>query len=264
MVTWENYEEYMMLEADGELDAAGRQALQAFINANPALEEERLAFNALILKPDTAIVYPGKQSLLKKEQKAIVLMFRPLVIAAAAAAVGALILISALWPANTHKDQVRLAKLPHASEALPVPLRDTTFKRFAATATPAKPVAFPVRALIQPRHSVNTNSSSNKETEAITPLPIASSEALAQTTSVHIEPRQQEQGAIAGVTPPQNEDDQKSALPHIHLASGNQPAFNLLKQALAARVAQASVVAKSLKETSFTIKLGKGSVNFNL
>jgi hypothetical protein len=194
----------------------------------------------------------------------MVLMFRPLVIAAAAAAVGAIILISALWPANTHKDQVGFARLPHASEALPVPLRDTTFKRFTATASPVKLIASPVRALIQPRPSVNTKSRTNKETEAITPLPIASSEALAQTTSVHIEPRQQEQEAIAVVTPPQNEDDQKSDLPHIHLAAGNQPAVNLLKQALAVRVAQASGVAKSLKETSFTIKLGKGSVNFNL
>src|SRR5438045_591218 len=98
MVTWENYEEYMMLEADGELDAAGRQALQAFINANPTLEEERLAFNTLILEPDTTIVYPGKQSLLKKEQKAIVFAFRPLVLAGAAAAIAAIILISSLWP----------------------------------------------------------------------------------------------------------------------------------------------------------------------
>lgn len=65
MVNMENYEEYMLLEADGELTGAEQEALQAFIDQHPELKDEMQLFSALKLEPDTSIVYEGKDDLLK-------------------------------------------------------------------------------------------------------------------------------------------------------------------------------------------------------
>lgn len=65
MVNMENYEEYMLLEADGELTEAEQEALQVFIDQHPELKNEMQLFSALKLEPDTSIVYEGKDDLLK-------------------------------------------------------------------------------------------------------------------------------------------------------------------------------------------------------
>jgi hypothetical protein len=71
MVTMDNYEEYMVLMADGELDAKGQQALEAFLQLHPELREEMSLYETVHLVPDTTIVYGNKESLLKKEPKVI-------------------------------------------------------------------------------------------------------------------------------------------------------------------------------------------------
>jgi len=65
MITWENYEEYMMMHADGELQPAEEQELTAFIEAHPELKKELALFESVKLVPDTAMVYDSKKSLLK-------------------------------------------------------------------------------------------------------------------------------------------------------------------------------------------------------
>jgi hypothetical protein len=263
MVTWENYEEYMMLEADGELDAAGRQALQAFINANPSAQEEQASFYAVKLQHDDTIVYPGKQALLKKERKAAVIFFRPLTITAAAAAIGAIILIKALWPDNTRKHDLQMAALPLVKqEALPVPMRDTSFKRSVAIASITKAFAVHVPS-VNSSHSTAAVNRQERSSDSFTPLPIASSQSINHAVVPAIAPQAAQQESIVRVEQAPGQHTE-SALPHIHLAAQNQPAVNLIRQALAARVAQASNAAKTIKETSLTIKLGKGSVNINL
>ena len=65
MVNMENYEEYMLLEADGELTEAEQEALYAFVEQHPELKNEMELFPVLKLEPDTSIVYEGKEELLK-------------------------------------------------------------------------------------------------------------------------------------------------------------------------------------------------------
>jgi hypothetical protein len=71
MVTLENWEEYAILRADGELDAVGKAALEAFLSAHPELAEEAEAYDSLRLVPDEAVVFAGKESLLKPEPRVI-------------------------------------------------------------------------------------------------------------------------------------------------------------------------------------------------
>jgi len=65
MVTWENYDEYMMLEADGELTHEEQQSLYRFIAANPALSNELELYRKARLTYDKHEVYIGKKALLK-------------------------------------------------------------------------------------------------------------------------------------------------------------------------------------------------------
>ena len=67
MVTAENYEEYMILSADGELSAEEERELMAFLEQNPALKGEMDTYASLKLVPDEELVYSGKQNLLKPE-----------------------------------------------------------------------------------------------------------------------------------------------------------------------------------------------------
>lgn len=69
MVTWDNYEEYLMLQADGELNEAGEQELQQFIVQHPELADELALYQNIRLQPDTTLVLPNKELLLKEEPK---------------------------------------------------------------------------------------------------------------------------------------------------------------------------------------------------
>src|ERR1044072_9579347 len=84
MVTIENYEEYFMLAADGELDTEGRKALGVFLAAHPELAAEAEAWKFLRLTPDVHIVYADKETLLRKEPKQIVVNWQVSLAAGAA------------------------------------------------------------------------------------------------------------------------------------------------------------------------------------
>lgn len=66
MVTWENYEEYMLLYADNELNEAELKALMAFVEEHPELKKELNAYAATKLIPDEGLVFENKDILLKK------------------------------------------------------------------------------------------------------------------------------------------------------------------------------------------------------
>ncbi|PQJ10694.1 hypothetical protein CJD36_012030 [Flavipsychrobacter stenotrophus] len=89
MITLENYEEYMMMHADGELQPHEEVALQAFLNDNPTLKAEMALYETVRLTPDHSLVYKQKESLMKPlaEKKVIALpRFRTYAVAAGVAA----------------------------------------------------------------------------------------------------------------------------------------------------------------------------------
>jgi hypothetical protein len=65
MVTKENYEEYLLLYADGELGGQEEKELLAFIAQHPELQKELDAYKAARLSPDTDVVFKDKQKLLR-------------------------------------------------------------------------------------------------------------------------------------------------------------------------------------------------------
>lgn len=75
MVTLENYEEYIVLQMDGELDAAGQEQLEAFMQLHPELREELSMYENTRLIPDTTVVFEHKESLLRNEPGGRVINF---------------------------------------------------------------------------------------------------------------------------------------------------------------------------------------------
>lgn len=67
MVNLENYEEYMLLYADRELNPEQEQALLDFVQQHPGLKAELHAYAATRMQPDEAVVFAGKEALLKTE-----------------------------------------------------------------------------------------------------------------------------------------------------------------------------------------------------
>lgn len=65
MITWDNYEEYMVMQADGELNQAQEQELMNFLFEHPELQAELTTFTMLKLKPDNELVYSRKAQILK-------------------------------------------------------------------------------------------------------------------------------------------------------------------------------------------------------
>lgn len=66
MITRENYEEYLLLLADGELSPSEAEELKAFVKGNSELEQELAYYMSTRMIPDANEIYTGKEALLKK------------------------------------------------------------------------------------------------------------------------------------------------------------------------------------------------------
>lgn len=67
MVNMENYEEYMLLYADRELTPEQEKALLDFVALHPELKPELEAYAATRLQPEEAMIFIGKDALIKTE-----------------------------------------------------------------------------------------------------------------------------------------------------------------------------------------------------
>lgn len=111
MITSENYEEYMMMHADGELSPADEQELMSFLYEHPELQHELTAFTMAKLRPDDHLVYTRKVTLLKPEGGARIVRFAPWQRYAVAAGVAAVLLFGTYKVVNNLNDNERVAAI---------------------------------------------------------------------------------------------------------------------------------------------------------
>jgi hypothetical protein len=78
-----NYEERLISYIDNELNEEDRKDVEKFVAGHPAIQKELNLLQQTKLQPET-IVFPGKESLYRKEEKARVISVRWMRIAAAA------------------------------------------------------------------------------------------------------------------------------------------------------------------------------------
>lgn len=66
-----NYESFFLLYTDNELDAAGRKAVEDFVQQNPDLERELALLQQAVFPPDEEVVFAGREGLFKSEDPGI-------------------------------------------------------------------------------------------------------------------------------------------------------------------------------------------------
>jgi len=110
MITWGNYEEYIMMHADGELQPEEVQALMNFINEHPELKSELALYTAARFIPDETLVYENKQQLLRPQPAKRTLAFPLWQRYSVAAGIAALICISVFkWGTQRGNNNVALS-----------------------------------------------------------------------------------------------------------------------------------------------------------
>ncbi|MBS1759317.1 MAG: hypothetical protein JST23_04255 [Bacteroidetes bacterium] len=70
-----NYEEYFILYMDNELSSEDRQAVDAFVLANPDLKEELDSLLQYKLEPDAHAIYQDKENLMKFQDEELLLLY---------------------------------------------------------------------------------------------------------------------------------------------------------------------------------------------
>lgn len=112
MITWENYEEYMVMYIDGELGKAQEQELMSFLYEHPELQQELAAFSMTKMIPDEGDTYSRMDSLLKDEPgggKVIAFGGWRTYRAAAGIAAAILLGVAAIWMREDDKDMQQVA-----------------------------------------------------------------------------------------------------------------------------------------------------------
>jgi len=107
-----NYEDFLIAEMEGVIAPEDLLALQGFIKANPALENERAVYAKLKLEASTETVFANKGSL-KKKRALVIPMFVRL---AAAEAVALLILF--FWPKSKNGTDGHMVNVEPVQEIL--------------------------------------------------------------------------------------------------------------------------------------------------
>lgn len=141
MITMENYEGWLMRYADGELTAAERRQVEAFLAEHPDLREELDEVSSVRVTPLVATM-PGKERLLRREPAGV---WRRVAAAAALLVVAG----TTLFFLNRPAEGEMIAELPAstdtpASPPAPLPQErgvDSLVDSPAALARPASPQA---------------------------------------------------------------------------------------------------------------------------
>ncbi len=199
MITLDNWEEYAILRADGELDAAGQAALEAFLSAHPELADEARLYDAMKMEPDETVVFAGKENLLKPEPRVIRIDARRVVWAVAAGVallVGATVLLrngetgtGASGGAVASRVKLNPATSPASALQPAVPVvgkvsgqvvaastQPSVAKRTASRTHVAHAHVAHAPAIVLPQHA---NTAETAPADAVTPLSTADSRVLA-------------------------------------------------------------------------------------
>lgn len=261
-VNWDNYEEYLLLQVDGELNESGRQALQAFISANPEVAEELSMYEGVKLVPDATITFAGKETLLKREPKVIVLPSRKWLYAVAAILAGIAIMLPMFWKSDVSTQQ--LAYMAEKQVRVPVQPAQTVptkpdpnippvlkpHSSGIAKVAPVKAVAIP-QQIAMPQEAPLTALDANA---ALQQIPTSHSVAI---VGEQVLPIVQTTVAIIG------EVKEQEARKPIHLAAQNAAAFHAIKNAVATNVEKIERTSKLFKETALNLRMGGKNITIN-
>jgi hypothetical protein len=109
MVNWDNYEEYLILHVDRELNEVQNAELMKFIKLHPEVAEELAAFQSTRLFPDNYQVFTGKEQLLRKEPTRVIALNKWWMYGAAAGIIAIIMFNLFKQPATNTVNQIPIA-----------------------------------------------------------------------------------------------------------------------------------------------------------
>ncbi|MDO6434246.1 hypothetical protein Q4E93_26790 [Flavitalea sp. BT771] len=185
LVNPDNYESWFLSYVDGELDEASRQAVIEFVRLHPEKNIELQRLQLAVNIPDPSIVFPGKESLYRKDEKRRI-AWLPFARIAAAALVLGFVGLQVFHPFRSGRS---IAGKP--SPQAPVIMKDSTAAAMASTnhstqaplptpsgekTTPGQPIVKKYLAAVTPRaadslHLYKRRQTGNEEKEAAVPAP---------------------------------------------------------------------------------------------
>lgn len=279
MVTLDNYEEYMLLEADGELDEAGRAALYAFLEQHPELKKEMDAYMSTRLVPDTNMVFEHKESLLKDEPGKKIFSLGNWWIYAAAAAV---VLFVVTFMNREQQEEIPGTAIVKTETKNTTPQNNisnhintapVTDSDKSLHSTPADPIAYENKKPHQQKTSIKAPVANpvvkrpvQEESIAHQPLPPAETPRKQpmpekQPIIPAPEPVQVPQEHVAVETPQPAEQqpelkERRSLLASLPLDEGRREGLNELTDAVNNKIERIKNMTSSIKGTDVKVKIG--------
>lgn len=267
MVNLGNYEEYILLEADGELNETERRALYAFLELHPDLKKELELYKAAHLAPDVTMVYEDKQALIKTRNTQIIPFNRRWMYAAAAVLL-IFLSVGLFRNADTEPEQT-IADIKQNTE---VPITETPESTIIDTgktihSTPADPIVYEKKEktrtviaakpkTIEKQVKEHIAKTEPKKNIPVTEQPIAQPE--------EIKPKELPKEIIAVETEEKTVIEPGNTLPESKKPSTwssikdeRMVGLNDFSATVNDRVEQVRILKNKLKDSDITFKLGK-------
>lgn len=283
MVNKENYEEYMVLYADGELNPQEEAALLEYVKLHPNLQAELDLYASTKLMPDETIVYADKEALLKPEGGGRTIFFGGWQTYAAAASVALLV---ALFFYNRRGEDITVNDNTNniAQHDPPVTHHPETNKQpdpkpqntTLPTTTPKTAIASNnTTKQHQPINRANKNiepidnsiEKQNRHTQEVVKLETATQRYLTSdlrpqvadvgtaTAPVNTTPSATTSAAVAT-----NNNGNKAINNYLPVLRDNMGLINGIESTVAQKVDKAKQVATNLKDSEVVLKFGKKEI----
>lgn len=286
MVNKENYEEYMVLYADGELNPQEEAALLEYVKLHPNLQAELDLYASTKLIPDETIVFADKEALLKPEGGGRTIFFGGWQTYAAAASVALLVTLffynrrgEDITTVNDNTNNIAQHNPPvtHHPETNDKPdpkPQNTTLP----TTTPETAIASNTTTKQhQPINRTNTTKNTtsidngiekqNRHTQEVVKLETATQRYLTSdprpqvadvgtaTAPVNTTPSATTSAAVAT-----NNNGNKTINSYLPVLRDNMGLINGIENTVAQKVDKAKQVATNLKDSEVVLKFGKREI----
>lgn len=261
MVTMENYEEYLLLHADGELSGAEEKALEAFMTQHPGVRKEMELYMTAKVQPEMGMVYEGKEQLLRKPARVVpLLQGRRLAAAAAVVAIAGLGVWKWLQPNTTN---ITVVQVNNNTINTTAPKDTFTRKQEPAreaVASSSQPV--PERKEIVPtaktktRHDAVRQAKTEVQRESLAGIEVAALKPMTGVT-VSTAPRAIDV-SIPAVQLPEVQESERNEVNSGLLARLpiKQEGINTIANAVNSKIEKVKSIKDNLKNTDLSVRLG--------
>lgn len=269
MVTLQNYEEYMMLYVDDELDAATVKELMDFVEKHPPLRRELDAYQKTKLPAATELVYGDKNKLMKLP--AITINFNRWFLYGAAASVVLLIGFVAIKWMNKPNEAVENIKyeiakskeIPNSVEEIPNIKEENKTEEKVPNSKLQTPNSQPQFTKMKTSNSKQKNQPINRSTNQPITAPqnliineIQEPAVVQQTDEPkqHIEENTNDPLQPAGTA--EIKKHKRGFLARLPFSAEKKQGLLHLQQTVEDKVASVKNIKEELKNTSLELKLG--------